>query len=185
MDDMPRELDIVKVIERYIILLLGAVDRPISTQVHLQKEFFILSKTIPKISEYVVFEKHYMGPYSNDLKDVSNDPVYLSDCFTHDSNGFSLTAKGKNYYNKFVKVNASSAKFIDFLAIVKIIRELYDKLSEEELLFLIYITYDEYTEYSSISDKLLAPTKKKYLADNLLKKGAITESRYKELMGNA
>lgn len=185
MDDIQRDLDIVKVIEKYLILLLGAVDRPISTQVHLQKEFFILSKTIPKISEYVVFEKHYKGPYSNDLKEVSNEPVYLSDCFTHDFDGFYLTDKGKDYYNKFVEFNTNDGKFIEFLAIVRMIRELYDKLSEEELLFLIYITYDEYTEYSAVSDKLLSPNKKKYLANKLLKKGAITESRYKELMGDS
>lgn len=184
MEKQQEDVDYTQIIERYLILLLGAIDRPIPTPVHLQKEFFILSKSIPKISEYIVFEKHYKGPYSSDLNNISEEPVYHSDCFEHNLNGLRLTSKGKSFYDKFVDFNKKDKKFIEFLAVVRMIRELYDQLSEDELLFLIYITYGEYTKYSSVSHKLLAPKKKREFAEKLFKKGIITESRYRELLAH-
>ena len=175
-------IDFVDVIEKYLILLLGVVDRPISTQLHLQKELFILTRSVHKISEYIVFEKHYNGPYSADLKDISNEPIYFNDSIIHDARGYHLSSKGKNVYNKIIDSNKNEQKFIEFLTILKVIRKLYDKLSSDELLFLIYTTYEEYTEYSSVSDRLLAPKKKHELASKLFKKGIITESRYNELV---
>jgi hypothetical protein len=62
---------------------------------------------------------------------------------------------------------------------MKMIRELYDKLSKDELLFLIHVTFPEFRKRSTYFDKLLA--KKKKLAKSLLKKGLITEKRFKEL----
>ena len=46
-------------------------------------------------------------------------------------------------------------------------------------MFLVYKTYG-YTEKSEIINSLLE--KKEYLADRLLKKGVITEKRYRELI---
>ena len=66
---------------------------------------------------------------------------------------------------------------------MKLVREMYDKLSRDELLFLIYITYPEFREKSKVSEKLLAPREKKRLASALLKKGIITKKRYEEIVG--
>jgi len=68
------------------------------------------------------------------------------------------------------------------LAIIKMIRELYDKLTSKELLLLIYITYDDYKEKSKISKEILSKNERNRLAHNLFKKGAITETRYNELV---
>ena len=62
-------------------------------------------------------------------------------------------------------------------------RELYDKLSENELLFLIYATYGEYTEKSDISNRLLSSASRKKFTKSLLEKGLISEERAKELIG--
>ena len=61
-------------------------------------------------------------------------------------------------------------------------RDLYDKLTKDELMFLIYETYPKYTEFSQVSDKL---TKNEFirskLLNNILSKGLITPERYDEL----
>ena len=69
-----------------------------------------------------------------------------------------------------------------FLSSLKLIRDLYDELENEELLFLIYETYPEYTEYSRISDELLKNKSKRVkITRSLLSKGIITEKRFEEL----
>ena len=74
-------------------------------------------------------------------------------------------------------------KFDQIINSFKLIRDIYDKLTKEELLFLIYITYPEYIEYSNVYDRLVRNEKKKLeLSQSLLKKGLITEERYKELV---
>jgi hypothetical protein len=50
----------------------------------------------------------------------------------------------------------------------------------------VYITYPDYTEFSNVSDRLIKdPKKRAQLSESLLRKGVITEERYKELIVNA
>ncbi|NCN69298.1 MAG: hypothetical protein GW779_06130 [Candidatus Altiarchaeum hamiconexum] len=177
------ELTEIEVIERYIILLLGVVDRPVPSLEHLQKELFILSQANPKIANFIVFEKHYEGPYSVDTADLINNPVYHIGAYQRDREGKSwLTSKGKKDYDNLVKDHSDEPKFKEMLGMMKMIRELYDKLSKEELLFLVYTTYPEYRQKSRISDELLLPQKREEIARRLLEKWIITEGRYKELV---
>jgi hypothetical protein len=83
-----------------------------------------------------------------------------------------------------VKKYSGNLKFKELLGMMKMIRELYDKLSRDELLFLIYITYPEYKQMSKISDELLSTKRRKEIAGRLLKKGVITEGKYQELVGD-
>jgi uncharacterized protein YwgA len=90
------ELAEIEVIERYIILLLAAIDRPIPSPEHLQKELFILSRAHPKIARFFTFEKHYEGPYSEDVKDLVNHPAYNVGAYQRDKEGRTwLTPKGE------------------------------------------------------------------------------------------
>jgi len=81
------ELDELEVIERYIILLLGTVNRPVPSREHLQKELFILSRTNPKIASFITFEKHYEGPYSLDIDELLRNPMYYPEAYQIDKNG--------------------------------------------------------------------------------------------------
>ncbi len=183
MVSITEEADIVQYIERYIILLLGVVERPVPTSVHLQKELFVLSKSAPKIGEYITYEKHYLGPYSADLNDVAQEPVYHSGTIKYDpARGYFLTPHGREIFGKIVEANKKNEYFLELLSLMRAVRDIYDKLSHDELLLLIYVTYDEYTEYSAVSERLLAPKKKAELAKGLLRKGLITEARYRELV---
>ena len=177
---MKRELDELEVIERYLVLLLGVVDRPIPSREHVQKELFILSKAYPKASEFLRFERHYKGPFSPDVSELIENPSYYVGAFTIDRSGrCSLTEEGRKIYEKIVQENRENARFKELLAVMKTIRELYDRLSKDELLFLIYASYPEYKERSIFFEKLLS--KRRALAESLLKKGLITEKRFEEL----
>lgn len=180
---MGENIEDVEIIERYLILLLGSVDRPIPSSEHLQKELFVLSKSNPKIAEIIFFDKHYKGPYSSDLNDITKEPAYHSDAYELDRyQRLHITSRGKEIYEKLISENIANPRFKDFLSMIKMVRELYEKLTVRELLFLIYITYDEYTQKSSISKELLSPENKEKFSKKLLEKGLITEKRYNELV---
>ena len=184
MESNQKKHNLVHVIENYLIVLLGVLDKQIPSSIHLQKEIFVLSKAVPKIGEYVAYEKHYLGPYSVDLANIASDPVFYPNAFSSKNNSYEITDEGKKIFEKIVESNKNNDKFTEFLALAKMVREMYDGLTQDELLFLIYITYGEYTEYSSVSDRLLSSAKRKELSRKLFNKGMITESRYRELVNN-
>jgi uncharacterized protein YwgA len=171
-----------EIIERYIILLLGVVDNPVPSKIHLQKELFILSRTNPIFNKIINFQKHYYGPYSPDLKEILEDPVYHIDSIRIKNGKISLTEHGKRYYEKIFQENKESERFLKMMGAMKMIRELYDKLRVDELLLLIYITYQQYKKKSKVSSEILSSPIKERLAKKLFFKGFITEKRYNELI---
>ena len=169
-----------EVIERYILLFLGVVDRHIPSILHLEKEIFISSNFNPKIKEFVHFEKHYEGPYSQEIKELVEYPLYFISAWEIENGKIKITQKGKELFKKLVEIFKDDPKFNRVLEAIRMIRELYDKLTREELLLLIYITFPEYREKSKVFDRVYK--KKKEITKSLFRKGLITEKRYKEIL---
>lgn len=179
-------------IEQYMILLIGVVDTPIPTNLHLHKEFFILRNVAPDLSKLIKFEKHMYGPYSSDLNEALKNPVYYPDAFEFYIKDLplvkkmiveiSLTPKGKATFRELLNEYSREEPFKEFLAIAKALRLLYDPLSVGELLLLMYSTFKEWTKYSSIYKTLMAPDRRRHLAYELYKKGVISKSKYQELL---
>jgi len=174
----------LKIVEEFVVFLLGIEEKSVPTIWHLQKEFFIFTKMNPKAQQLFKFVKHYEGPYSQVLQDSVRDPMYYEDAFATKSNGeIYLTNQGKQTFKDIKNKYANDEKFTHVLHSLKIIRDIYEKLTKEELLFLMYITYPEYIEFSNIYDRLVKDKeKRKRLSANLLKKGLITMDRYEELI---
>jgi hypothetical protein len=174
----------VKIVEEYVVSLLSTQEKPVPTIWHLQKEFFILTKMNPKAQQLFNFVKHYEGPYSQVLQDSVRDPMCYEEAFAIKGNGeIYLTNQGKETFKEIRDKYGSDEKFVHFMRSLKLIREIYEKLTKEELLFLIYVTYPEYVEFSNIYSRLVEnKEKKKQLSENLLKKGLITRDRYEELV---
>ncbi len=177
-----------KGLENLILLVLGAKDREISL-LHLEKEVFLLWNFHPKIKPFLNFIKHYKGPFSREIEETIKNPLYLENCWVYISpkkgdklsGGYiRLTDEGKRKYRELVKKISQYDEFIHLLAGIKIVRELYDKLTSEELLLLIYDTYPEYIEKSKVYKDI--KIKKELIAKNLLKKGFIDEERYKAII---
>ena len=175
--------DMLKIVEEYIVSLLGSKEGSCPTIWHLQKELFIFVKTNPKAKELFNFVKHYEGPYSQVVQDSLKEPMYYEDAFETKHNGeICLTTEGKKVFLDLRNKYAHDEKFIRLLHSFRLIRDIYDKLTREELLFLIYVSYPEYVELSSIYDRLVKDKEKRMqLSENLRKKGLITADRYKEL----
>lgn len=169
--------------ERYIALLLGVKDKPIPSMWHLQKEMFIASRAVPKINEIFDFKKHYQGPYSQTLQEVTEDPMHLDNVYEIRRDGaVSMTLSGKKYFNKIVEQYKDNERFASLLHALKLTRSVYDKLEREELLFLIYMTYPDYADASNIYDELIGNRKNRdRLSRSLFSKGLVTEERYSEL----
>lgn len=167
---------IVEIAERYIILLLGVIDKPIPSMIHLEKELFLLSQANSVVNKILEFVPHSYGPYSDIIRDLVHDSRY----FTIDNGKIKLTSIGKKKYLEITTKYRNDQRFRKFLSLLKMIRRIYDKLSIDELLLLIYITYPEYRINSVYYEELLK--KKDQIAKELLRKGLITEKRYKEIV---
>lgn len=172
-----------EIVERYLLLLLGADSSPIPSILHVQKELFILSKVNPTVQNFLNFEKHYKGPYSQAIQEIIEGPLKYDNAFSIESNGFSLTKKGKDFYNEILKEN-NNERFKYLLASILLIRKTYDHLAEDELLLLVYLTYPEFTEFSDIYESLNQKSRKKNILDRILQKKLISLDRYQELMRN-
>ncbi len=170
--------------ENFIVLLLGAADGPIPTIWHLQKEMFLLSRSVPKLQELFNFEKHYEGPYCQALQEQAIDPFFLANAYGFDTAGrFVLTAEGKKTFKELMKQYESNDKLMRMVKTMQLIRSIYDRLSKDELLLLIYVTYPEYVDLSSAYDRLVGDQdRRRTLAASLLKKGVLTEDRYNEII---
>ena len=166
-------------IERYIILLLGVVNRPIPSRLHLEKELFILSNFNKGLKPYFHFVSHFYGPYSQKLNQVLNSPVYFPNAIKIENNEIKLTQFGKMLYDNLLELYRNNPIVQKSLKVMKLIREMYDRLSKEELLLLIYLTYPEFVQKSNEYEKIRK--NKGLLAKNLLEKGIITEKRYHEI----
>lgn len=172
--------DVSYVVETYILLLLGARDKPLPSRLHLEKEVFMLSKAKPIINDIFRFEKHYKGPYSQILNEALDEPAHRPNAYTLDDNGIHLTVEGKKEFDEIVSKLRDKSSFAALLSTLRLIRSLYDDLREDELLLLIYDEYDEYTEKSKEYDRI--NKNRKALSNNLRKRGSITQGRYDELM---
>jgi hypothetical protein len=179
-----------RALEHLILLLLGAQDQKISI-LHLEKEAFLLWNFHPDIKKFVRFISHYRGPYSEEIEQVIKNPFNLINCWTYIppvrydtlSGGYvELTPQGRHEYQRLYVASSANPQMGPILAAMKMVRELYDKLSLEELLLLIYDTYPEYRKKSNVFDEIQKSRKR--LAGNLVKKGYIDEARYKDLMAS-
>ncbi|MEK6844068.1 MAG: hypothetical protein AABX83_01435 [Nanoarchaeota archaeon] len=169
-------LDEVEEVENFIVLLLGSDGHNVS-EIFLQKELFILSNIDESLKLVFNFKKHYKGPYSDVVSSSLDSPLYLEDSFKLINNQILLTEKGKKDFIKLSK----DEKYKEIIPLLKFLRKIYERLSYEELLFLIYSTYPEYTEMSDIQEEIFKRDTKKRILNNLLRKGLITEERYEEL----
>jgi len=177
-----------KGLENLVLLVLGAKDDELSV-LHLEKEVFLLWNFHPAIREYISYIKHYKGPYSADIQKIIHHPFYLDNCWKYTppartdnlSGGFvELTEKGRNEYQRIYRAISKTESVKPLLTGIKMVRELYDKLSLEELLLIIYDTYPEYKEHSTVSRDI--EVKKEYLAKRMRTKGIIDDQRFNELV---
>ncbi len=177
-----------KGLENFILLVLGMVDRPMS-MLHLEKEVFLLWNFDKQIQPFLRFIKHFRGPFSKEIQETIFDPVYLDEHWeyippkkTDNISGgcVVVTDIGNEEYARLFSKMAEREEFVHLLAGIKMVRELYDKLTLKELLLLIYDTYPEFVQNSDISEDI--NQQKPLLIKSLMRKGFLDEERYISLI---
>lgn len=175
-----------KGLEHLILLILGIVDRKISL-LHLEKEAFLLWNFDQKIQPYLRFIKHYRGPFSKEIQETIQDPLYLEDHWVYIpprdrlSGGYiELTPEGRSEYKRLLRKISDNEELLYLIAGIKMVRELYDKLTLEELLLLVYDTYPDYIEKSDVYKDI--EKRKLQLAEGLKKKGFVNSERHISLI---
>ena len=141
---------------------------------------FIFSNFNPTVKKFVNFRSHYKGPYSQELQALVESPLYFTSAWEIEDGKIRLTEKGKILFKELVKLFENDEKFNRNMESLRLIREIYDRLSPDELLLLIYITYPEYGEKSKLFDRI--QKRKEEIARSLLRKGLITRKRYEEIL---
>jgi len=162
-DNLPFEAE-ERIRKQVVALLLGGVDRPIKTKVNFQKELFLLVQSFPKFNSLFNFMPHKLGPYSNEAEDVIEN---YPDLFDSTGAELQLTDEGRRFYNSSLNQMVPHNRKV-LRNVVDNIREHYDRLNDQEFMFLVYMTFG-YTEKSEVFDKLMENKEK--LAKALLRKG--------------
>ncbi len=179
-----------RALEFLVLLLLGASDNKISL-LHFEKDVFLLWNFHPDIKEFVSFISHYRGPYSKEIEEIIKNPFYLVDCWKYIppkrqdliSGGFvELTPQGRKKYKIVYSDSLKNQKMVPLLAAFKMVREMYDKLTLEELLLLIYDSYPEYRKKSNVYETI--HNSRQIIAEKLKKEGFIDEERYQTLIAS-
>lgn len=166
-----------------IIVLLGSHAGPIPSAEHLQKEMFVLTKANPKLAPLFRFESHYKGPYSARLGEASLEPLHYGNAFEVGRRGsIRLAAAGQQAYDDMAARAPNGTKLRDLINVANLTRHIYDKLTVDELLFLVCDFYPEHTDLSNVQDRYKSPATRRRLADSLLKKEIITQERHEELI---
>jgi hypothetical protein len=161
--------------KKLIALLLSGAEKPIPSKVNFQKELFLLIKAMPQFESIFDFIPHRLGPYSNSAdRIIEINP----DLFVADKKGIYLSDDGKRFRSS-VQKEMRPENIEKLIRSIEFIRSVYDRLTDDEFMFLVYMTYG-YTEKSDWFDALLK--RKKRLADSLLRKKIITHQRYLELL---
>lgn len=175
-----------KGLESLVLLIIGASRSPISL-LHLQKETFLLWNFHPYMKEFLHFVKHYRGPFSSEIEKAVLYPRYLEKCWSYTpprdmlSGGYvKITSQGITKYRDMYQKAQKNPNLRVLLSGIRAVRELYDKLNEEELLLLIYDTYPEYKLRSSVSNSVF--NRRKFLAKEIYEKGFIDNERMESLI---
>jgi hypothetical protein len=166
--------------EKYIILLLGSDSKPVPSELHAQKELFILSMVNPKVDDFFKFEKHYQGPYSHLLSELIREPKFYPNAYAIKNNGLLLTNNGKERFKEINNEHAAQEKFSYLKHSLELIRKLYDQLTQDELLFLMYDTFPEYIEKSNKYEDIMKMRNE--ILRNLSEKKILTDEKYAELL---
>jgi len=150
--------------QKYLFMLLyakgasGIAREPVTGQLWLQKEMFLISKNMGDFADE--FEAYYLGPFSELLE--SNIKQLALSGYVQQSGKIGLTPKGEKIATE-VWTNASDEE----RTLITEIKETLNNLSNNELLAFIYQSYPDMTVHSKVKDDIDKQSKK--LAISLFK----------------
>ena len=164
---------------KFVLLLLGANDsEPVPSNIHFQKEMYLLQKLFPELADETDYEPYFLGPYS-EIVDSEAEELKSSGLIQIVSGKFRLTSEGEKIHS--VVKQGSNAKEIQKSEEFK---EFLNDLTKDELLAFIYFSYPSTEEFEkeSIEYEDLLP-KRRRLAVSMYQKGKISAQKAAQIAG--
>jgi uncharacterized protein YwgA len=165
-------------LEKTILALLYLKEKsPIFGKLRLQKMIFLISQDFEKLRDELDFEPHRYGMYDQTIDDMI-EGLELDGFVTIDENNnkIALTQKGIEKAGEILK--EFSEKEIETIEEVK---ELFEGLTEDEILALLYFKFPEFAKYSEKLNEI--NKKRRELAISLYKKGKVSLEAASEIAG--
>ncbi len=184
------DVDPQRGVEMFLLLLIGGGTGRIS-MLHLEKEAFILWNFHPGVHDFIQFVAHLRGPFSKEIADTIRSPVYCEDCWLYTppmrgdrmSGGqVELTSAGHKQYNNLFELmqKQQQPSLNALLTGIRMVRRLYDQLTDEELLLLIYDTYPNFATKSTVIANI--EKRRIELAEQMARRGVIDRERLESLI---
>lgn len=159
----------------FLILLEADAGEAVPGNLWLQKEMFLIAKNLKPLEEYLEFNPHIQGPFSETVKNKLENLQYRG--YVRKEGGrIELTDKGEQIV-QFIRQKASE-KLIDLIEDVKLF---VNDLSKDELLVYIYFSYPEMTAESYELGEI--EEKRDEIAKRLYKKEKVSLEKASELAG--
>lgn len=158
----------------FLMLLRAGKNKPIPGNLWLQKEMFMIAKNLQPLENYLEFQPHLQGPYSESVENKLQNLEYKGFVSKRDRN-IELTERGKEIVNEFYP--SASKELIDLIEDVK---NFVNDLTQDELLLYVYYTYGMASESYELEN---IEQKREKLAKRLYKKGKVSLEKASELAG--
>lgn len=142
----------------------------------LQKELFQLSKGFPDLEEFLDFQPHLQGPFSEEVEAVEKRLKRLGLIDRNSSGEIELTSKGRNFDDELQEEIPGHIQ-----EAMKEIKDFMNDLSKDELLAYIYYTYPEMTADSV--EKKDIDDKREELAQQMYEEDKISLEKASEIAG--
>lgn len=159
----------------FLILLEADGGEAVPGNLWLQKEMFLIAKNLEPLENYLEFEPHLQGPYSEIVKNKLENLQYKG--YVRKERGkIQLTEKGEKLVD-FIYSNASE----QLLNLIEDVKRFVNDLSKEELLVYVYYSYPDMTAESYEIENI--ESRRKEVAKQLYEKEKVSLEKASELAG--
>lgn len=175
-EDMASEIDTLDPAEKIFLILLEAEGgKSVPGNLWLQKEMFLVAKNLKPLEQYLEFEPHIQGPFSETVKNLLENLQYRG-YVVKDGGDIELTGSSRRLV-EFIYRNASE----ELTNIIEDVKDFVNDLTKDELLVYIYFSYPEMTSESYELEDI--EQQRVVLAKKLYQKGKVSLEKASELAG--
>ncbi|MDH7508937.1 MAG: UPF0175 family protein [Methanomassiliicoccales archaeon] len=159
--------------EQVVLYCIGALNRPLRSELYLQKLLFLVSNVFPELKDELRFEPHLMGPYSFKVSQILEDLI-TDELVEKRKGGYKLTQTGGRTFSSLTLPR-------ELRNVIEEFKDILPDLTEDELLVFVYALYPDYISESTRWDRLRP--KRKELAASILRKSKVSFSQAARIAG--
>lgn len=164
-DEQPKPSELNNAEKIVLLLLATQNEQAVPGNLWLQKQIFLIAEELPALAEYLDYEPHLQGPFSETVNNIADNLQYLG-LVKRSRRGLELTESGSNSAKRIM--SGSDAELISQIQSAK---NLLNDLSKDEMLVYIYYTFPQMTtsswEKEDLQEKRVSAAKSLYLRNKV------------------